>query len=736
MIDNHETIAAAMACVTNRQLGMAITQLENYLLTRPQPRIMEQLMLLKSDYGLMTNYWLDGFSDPQRDRLYDQLLKRMYVLTTDAAISNYQRKNTFVEGVYNRVRSERKNWSVSGLKSDLETYVTEMAVLELEPEHTRQQKQLTICQEHERLMARLFDYIWTSRSWRDDVATAFTDMLLTPTIDSTDQQLLVSAITVASLNFFDFNKFRLLTKVYTQAADERVRQRALIGWVLSLDADAASLYSEVHETVKAITADERCCDELAELQMQLIYCLNTERDTRKIQNEIMPELLKNNQFRVTQHGIEEVEDDTMDDVLHPELSEQRMEKLEENIHKMMNMQRQGADIYFGGFSQMKRFPFFQTVSNWFLPYYQQHSEVSAVMKQGRGRAFLKKLMQHSPFCDSDKYSFVLGFNAAIDRIPDSLLSMLDRGEAAMVGTEVAAEELLSPAFFRRSYLQGLYRFYKVYSMRNMFVSPFEDSPLPRYVFAANPIFRDTAFEHRFNALVSFFISKKTYEAALLTLQNYRQELRDAQFYLYNGQVLMRTHGENNAGLTAVDSFRQLLALAPDNERGWTGYARALFNEGNYADAAHYYELLLQRHESNRSYMLNMAICLTYLKQYDEALKVLYKLNYEDADDATVNRVLAWTLAGAGKYEQADTIYQQLLNSGSDPAADDLLNYAYCCWFSGQKRQALAFFERYRTAVGDFDASEAFLATEATLLDEHGISATEIRLMIDALATRV
>lgn len=99
--------------------------------------------------------------------------------------------------------------------------------------------------------------------------------------------------------------------------------------------------------------------------MQLIFSLNAEKDTNTIQKEIMPDLMKNQNFQVTQFGLVEREEDPMEDILHPEASEQRMEKLEATFGRMMDMQKQGSDIYFGGFSQMKRFPFFYDICNWF-----------------------------------------------------------------------------------------------------------------------------------------------------------------------------------------------------------------------------------------------------------------------------------------------------------------------------------------------------------------------------------
>ena len=728
----NEALNAIINDVQDRQLGKSIAQLENYLFTFVQPQASSQLEAIKADYQLMSDYWQKGYDDPQREQLYDQLLRRMYVLTMNVNVRHYIRNSSYVTSIYNQARTAREEWSAAALRRDMESYVSDTAMLELEPEHTRKQKQKEIYEGHQQLMAALFDYIWTSRMWTDGLTEAFEAILLSPTIDTVDQQLMVSAITLSLLNFFDINKFRLLVSIYRQSSDDNIRQRALVGWTFNLNAAAAKLYPEINEILKTVADDERSRNELAELQMQVIYCLRAESDNRIIQSEIMPELMKNNNIRVTRNGIEEVEDDPMEDVLHPELSEQRMEKLEASMRRMADMQKQGSDIYFGGFSQMKRFPFFNTVANWFLPFYMQHPTVSEILDNVRGKKFLQSLLLNGPFCDSDKYSFLLAYQTAVSRMPASLLDMMDRGEAIVAGGEVTIEESATPAFKRRSYLQNLYRFFRVYPSRSEFVNPFDTVQNPRYLFFANSLFQHTQLEKKFSEVVSFLLKNKAYDAARKVLQNYREAARDTQFYLLNGTLLMRTHDKQNAGLTATANYARLLELEPDNERAWAGYARAMFEAGDYQTAFDYYHRLTQHHPSNRSYLLNEAVCLTNLKQYEEALKTLYKLNYDTPDDQNVNRVLAWALVGSQKYEQAINIYTALL-SVDTPIADDLLNYGYCLWFSGAVPQAASAFRRYAQQDGiTFDAIKEFFGTEADFIRNHGISEVEVRLMIDLL----
>ena len=729
----NETLVAIVKDVQERQLGKAIAQLENYLFTFVQPQVSGQLEEIKADYQLMSNYWQQGYNDPQREQLYDQLLRRMYVLTMNVNMRYYIRNSHYVADIYARTRAIRKEWSVASLRHDMESYVSDATMLELEPEHTRKQKQREVYESHQQLMTAVFDYIWTSRMWTDGLAEAFEAVLLSLTIDTVDQQLMVSAITLSLLNFFDISKFRLLINVYRRSSDESVRQRAMVGWALCLNADAAKIYPEMHDMLKAVTADERSLNELAELQMQIIYCLRAESDNRIIQSEIMPELMKNNNIRVTRNGIEEVEDDPMEDVLHPELSEQRMESLEASMRRMADMQKQGSDIYFGGFSQMKRFPFFSTVANWFLPFFMQHPVVSEILGNVRGKKFLQSLLVNGPFCDSDKYSFLLAYQTAISRMPASLLDMMDRGEAMVAGGEISREELATPAFKRRSYLQSLYRFFRVYPARSEFVNPFDITQNSRYLLFANGLFQQTPLEKKFGEVVSFLLKHKAYDAAKKVLQNYREEVRGAQFYMLNGTLLTRTREKQNAGLTVGESYGRLLELEPDNERAWAGFARAMFDANDYQTALDYYQRLVDSHSESRSYQLNKAVCLANLARYEEALKTLYKLNYEAPDDHNVSRVLAWTLVGCKKYDQAKKIYTTLL-AADNPIADDFLNYGYCLWFCGEIPQAADVFRRYAQQDGvTFDALKEFFGTEAEFIRIHGIAEVEARLMIDLLA---
>ncbi len=726
MVEN-EVLEGVLTRLEERNLSGALEAMEGYLASHRRQNDGHQTEAIRSDLERMADYWKRGYKDPQLKGLYDNLLRRMYVAYANAAIGYAVGQSAYLSSVYMRLTLTARDWSVQGLREALEAHVSEVAMLDLEPEHTQGEKRKDIYRRHHQLMSEWFDNVWLSSIWTEGQASAMEELLLSPTIDSRDQQLLVSGMMIAAINHFDVGKFRTLLHVYRRAVDEHVRQRALVGWVLSLHGNLpVRLYREDMKELESLLEDKGVCEELVQLQEQIVFCINAEKDNQTIKDEIMPDLLKNSNFRITRSGIEEVEEDSLEDILHPEAEERRMEQMEESFQKMQQMQRQGSDIYFGGFSQMKRFPFFEEIVNWFVPFYIDHPGVSELMERFSKNRFLQSLVNVGPFCNSDKYSFLLAFSMVMERIPQQLREMMERGEAAVA--EVMQEESRSAAYIRRMYLQDVYRFYRIYPRRSEFYNPF-DRDGDDYLFFANPVFTQTHLEPYFNEIAAFLIKQKRQGEAGLVLENMGAARRDFRFYMMAGYLEQRGYfAFEMEGATDLSFYQKALELQPDNERALLGYARACFGEERYDEALEAYERLLTMQPDKRNYLLNRAVCLSRMKRYGDALKDLYRLNYETPGDQNVNRVLAWTLTCEGKYEQADKLYRDILAGNAEN--DDLLNYGYCLWLSGHVDDAADCFHRY---LGETDGEPSeIIEKERELLEEKGISEPEMQLMLYVL----
>ena len=691
----------------NGNVGLAISEMETYLAAFPQPQTSDRLNGIKAEYELMVDYWRRGMADPHLDQLYQHLLQRVYVLYANVAAHAYIVYTSTLLEIYKRVRSGGQDRSLSAIRKEMEDFVSSVAMLELEPEHTRRDKGIQLYKEHQVQMSGLFGYVLTSRMWTDGIGNDFEEMLISPTIDSVDQQLLVSAIMLSLLKQYDIVKFRTLLNVYRRSQEETVRQRALVGWVLAMRDDMEKIYPEQKELVMSLLSSKQVCEELTELQMQLVYCLNAEKDTNTIQQEIMPDIIKNNNLHINRFVIEEKEEDPLENILHPEASEQRMEKLESTFGRMMDMQKQGSDIYFGGFSQMKRFPFFYDISNWFVPFYLQHPDIQQFTGKMKGNKFVEKMMRTGPFCNSDKYSFIIAFLQVMERIPESMRQMLERGEATM--GELPEEELHTPAFIRRAYLMDLYRFYRLHPSRSEFENPFDTTlkDLGSCVFFSLGLLKGSPLEPYKEQIVKFLRRQKFYSGALEVLDSYSEDSRTVQYYIW------------------YQMYDEALELEPHNEVAMYGKARQLFDMGKYDDALEMIDDLLLLHPNKKKYLLSKSVCYVNMGAHEEALKLLYQLNYEDPDNLEISRALAWTLLSNRQVEQAEKIYQKLIAAGQ-VTPEDQQNYGYCCWILGRIDEAAHYLKQ--SYASSKDANSGGFAFDEELLAKHNISQTQIRLM--------
>ena len=706
-------------------LSGAISGLEIFLSSHPHQVNSDRLHAILTELQLMADYWKRGFKDPQLPNLYQKLMQRMYVLCANISRQYNISQSSYLLSLQSKVRLSARDFSPLNIREELETFVSEIAMLELEPEHKREARQQTIYAQHQQTMDILFNYLFTSDQWIDSLATSMEDILVSPTVDSNDQQLMIGGIMLSLLEHFDMAKFRTLVHVYERSEDEYVRQRALVGWALTLDSSLAAVYPEQIELVEKLVEQEQCRRELLELQQQLIMTMNAEEDTKTIQRDIIPNLVNGQQFRMTRNGLEEAEEDPMQDILNPGESERKMEQLEESYHRMMDMQKQGSDIYFGGFSQMKRFSFFVELSNWFIPFSIHHPAITEIMKSMGNSRFLQSMVEMGPFCNSDKYSFALAFQQVVSQIPKNILDMLDKGEATL--NEVNMAELRKPSYFRLVYLQDLYRFYRLFSQKSCFSSPF-DKDRRRYLFCADPIFSKTHLESSFNEITAFLLKRKRMEEAGRVLRNYGASRRDFQFWVMSGYLMQHIGLSIVKDYDDLDCYQEALKLQPDNERALVGYGRSLFAREMYEEALETYNKLVDINPEKKSYLLNRAVSMTNLGQYTGALKDLYRLNYEAPDDQNVSRVLAWALVCEGKYDAAVKIYNELLNG--DVEADDLLNYGYCLWFSGHIDEAADCFHRFLKETGL--ERDYILQNEAALIREKGITEPEQQLMLFVL----
>lgn len=716
-----EILSKAINCLMDRRLSNAIEVLEQLYVQRPSLMGHSEFEAIKTDYQLMVDYMGRGFSDSHRESLYSSLLQRLYRVAADLEIS-WRCKN--VSAYVNSFRViDHLNTSHDFVRTVLESFVSDIAMLSLQLEETREQKGTELYDRHQTFINRLFSALWTSCQWTDDDCKFYTELLLSPTVMSTDQQVIVSAISLGAMNQFDINKFKTLVNVYQKATDEHVRQRALVGWVLAVF-EGMDIFPEQDTLIRELCENPTITRELLTLQIQFFYSKDAEKDNDKIQRDIMPDIMRNSNLTIGRLGIIEKEEDAIESILHQDADEKRMEQMEEKVRKMMDMQKQGSDIYFGGFSQMKRFPFFNDMVNWFTPFYLNHPALRPVISKLGDTKFLNTLMERSNFCESDRYSFAFALEQIINQLPSDIKEVI--GSDAMLGPLAESDDMEDAISIRRTYLQDLYRFFRLYHTANDFINPFEDNGKGDFVadtfFFTYKSFMGTGLDDVKLRLASHLYKHQqmTELAELLTTF----QSADPLYAILMGY----TNIHMGKAEFAYQFFDYALKAEPDNQWALKGKARAALDAEDYKTAEEVYTELLNLEPGHKNYTMNRCVALLKLGRTSEVREELFRLDYQYLEDMNVKRVLAWAMLSDNSLDKASQLYDTLLTS--TPAHEDYLNAGYCQWAMGNVQRAVELFREWMVKSGK--STEQLLEefrSDADTLEMYGISETDCFLML-------
>lgn len=719
-----EILSSAINNLMDKRLDVAIELLEQLYVQRPTLIGHSELEAVKNDYQLMVDYMERGFTDDKRASLYLSLLQRLYRVAADLEIS-WRCKNVIVYVDAFRI-SDHLNTSHDFIRSVLESFVSDVAMLSLLPEAERTEKAKDLYDRHQVFVNRLFNTLWTSCQWSDDDCAFYTGLMLSPMVDVVDQQLLVSAVTLGAMNQFDINKFKALTTVYQQSTDERVRQRALVGWVLSVF-EGMDIFPEQDEIIRKLCENKDTIRELYTLQIQFFYSQDTEKDNEKLQRDIMPYLVEGSNITIGRLGIVEKEEDSLENILNQDAEDKRMEQMEEKVRKMMEMQKQGSDIYFGGFRQMKRFPFFNDLANWFTPFYIDHPALRTTIERIGQPNILQTITNQGNFCESDKYSLAFAMESIINQIPGNIKEMMgSEGAFAPMGTTL---DKSNPTYICRAYIQDLYRFFRLYRSSNELINPFIDNHKSSFVadtfFFVYKSFIGTGLDEYKMRLALYLYKHKNMDKLVELMSTFHVE--DTNYNILMGYINLY-FGKPDV---AYQIFNMVLQEDTENQWALKGMARAAMDCEDYDTAEHTYSQLLRLEPDNINYAVKRCVTLLKTERYAEAREELFRLDYQYPDNMNVKRVFAWMMLLDKSLDKASQLYDRILSDA--PMAEDYLNSGYCWWAKGNIGQAKNSFQAWITMTkGNKDRLLEEIRNDQKVLDLYGITEIDCLLMVNLI----
>ena len=145
----------------------------------------------------------------------------------------------------------------------------------------------------ERLSSQIFYKLWTSGNWSVQDLPFYTQVFEEISISDNEKSLFVSAIFLAVMQRFDEEKILLLLDLCFNT-DQEVAQRALVAIVvlIYLYDDRLHLYPSISNKFSIIMDNEKMKASLFRIFYQLVRAKNTDSVTKKMQEEILPEMTK------------------------------------------------------------------------------------------------------------------------------------------------------------------------------------------------------------------------------------------------------------------------------------------------------------------------------------------------------------------------------------------------------------------------------------------------------------
>ncbi len=711
--DINKTYDRITGYLDRRELKDAFDQLQILISGSREYTFQEKLNEIQETYRFMLRYRADGANDPMEDQIYRNLL-----------ISAYELSDMVVQAAL-------------ATKSNLSFY-SRRRTLHMQPQLTFDELYTELYTRHdvgdqvqyENTLSLVFNRIWVSGPLTDAEVKGIKKILEDEILPRNAECQVISALLLGLQASFDKEKLFLLFDA-AGLSDDEVRVRALIALLLTLYLyqKRTHLYPLVEERLALLGEKPGFTKDIQIITLRFILACETEKITRRLQEEIIPEMIKLGPKISKKINLKDFNPDQLGDERNPEWQDLISDKsLEKKMEEFSELQQEGADVMHSTFIHLKSFPFFREMSNWFLPFIPEHSLFGNRYSQDNSEKQLLDSMLATPFmCNSDKYSLFFSMLQLPEQPRKMVISQFDSQAAEMI--QQTKEELVTKRgqfeIITGQYIQDLYRFYKLYPSR----MDFSDIFGMRLDFHNLDILRPYISDAESLTTIAEYYLRKNYFEDALTIYNRLSRTDNENDVLYQKIGYCKQMTGDIRG--ALEAWLYADLLNPDSK--WTirkiaGCYRTLKQPEKALEYYHRYEELSP---DNLSVQISIGHCHLELKNYNEALKYYFKVDYLDQKIHKAWRPIAWCSFLTGKYDQARKYYHKILENNPDMV--DYLNAGHTEWALQNVKGAIAYYKRaIESGEGNFRKFQEQFTQDIPDLIVAGIEESEVPLMIDLL----
>ncbi len=679
---------------------------------------------ISDNYRTLLKYTFEGYDDPKREEILAGISAEILLLADEVRYILTNREYFYRNVELSQLKTEFGE-DPDKMTERLEEFIFGKEIQRI----TTESGTPTISQSP---LNSIFRLIWLTRKLNEQHVELLRKMASANHLEWQEKCLVVSALTLSILNCFDPKKILLLID-FTESRQPQVYQRALTGLVLALITydQRIRFYPAVEARLEMLKQDETLQQDVEAIILQLLMAQETEKITRAFREEVLPDMEKVMPRMEDKLQLDSIFEEDDPDGKNPGWKDliDEVPGLFERIEKYTKMQIEGGDVFMATFSLLKRFDFFNSMSNWFAPFFVTHPELKSHQDEDSDYfdRLLDGLARAFYLCNSDKYSFALNFNAVPQQQRSMIITYfeaeLEQMKEMATEEEVLGQTTDSHTIFIQ-YIQDLYRFFKLFPYHDEFEDVFQNKLSFNGLYFYRQFFERNSFTEQ---LATFYFEKEHYPE-VIELYNYLIHKNPPQaVYFEKLAFALQKTGDLKA---AIEAYRK--AELFDTDRLWIlkklGWCSMKLRD--FQGAARYYSDAAAIRPNDLKIQAQLGQCYLNLKQFDLALQHYAQVQYYQPDNVKVLRPIAYCNFVLGKLTEAEEIYRDIL-SGETVTAYDRLNAGHVALCLNKREDALKLYRKCLDDAGFND--ELFLNAfeeDTPVLIANGMTADALRLISD------
>jgi len=729
--DIRKKLATIYSYIEQKQLKDALESIKEFSAMQQNWIVTEKITELTTNYQFMLHYLIEGKRDPEQQRIYNKLIRDIYTVAEDAAEQLLLQESTSIFFDKMRLMGVRTPITIEEYKSIISKQADTLSFIDLleeGPEKESRVRQATIA--HENMQQELFYTVFVSPRANDDFITSCRHFIEDESIPLQDKALFISAMTMNILQRFDARKIEFLLDMCNHPEPElAIRSITGIIPIFQIYNSRLELYSGCSDRMKLLSDDKAFGRRFIAAIIGFIQAHETEKITKKLTEEIIPEMMKLSPMIGKKIKLDEWMGETGFDEKNPEWQKILDETgLTDKLQEFTELQLEGADVFHSTFSNLKSYPFFQQMSNWFLPFTSQHSSIQQLFVNRSERDSLVEILSGSSLiCNSDKYSFCLSIMMMPDNYRKMMASQLgaESDELKSMQTE---EETLKPfqkeETLIKQYIQDLYRFFKLFSRRNEFHDIFE-LPLNYHRL---PAFQPVVMQpNHLEKIALYYFEKNNFNEAL-NAYTLLAETRNGKSEVWQKIGYCRQMMADMEG--ALEAYLHADLMEGDNTWILNRIAHCYRVLKEPVTALEYYRRLEQFRPDDLNIQLNIGHCHLELKEYEKALNYYFKVEMLNSNNTRAWRSIAWCAFLSRKLDVAERYYARIVEA--KPNAHDYLNAGHVALCLEQTKESVELYKRSLDKAGSFEIFQSMLAEDENELQEAGVNTSILPIILDKI----